>query len=220
VGKSRPEPDRSDRAPGHPHARGEITTARAGILGNYGPSPRAWGNRSRDNSRELSVRAIPTRVGKSVRKRSTSGSSPGHPHARGEIRQTRAKVSEAGGPSPRAWGNRWPVRGCVPPFRAIPTRVGKSPRSAWTARSAAGHPHARGEIAMTSPPLREGNGPSPRAWGNHRPVLGESGNPRAIPTRVGKSVYTPEDARESTGHPHLPGPGQSPRAIPTRVGKS
>ena len=74
----------SPKGPGHPHVRGDYLLA-ALVLGPvYGPSPRAWGLRTRGD-----------------------GSPPageGHPHVRGDYACHASAVRSAVGPSPRAWG--------------------------------------------------------------------------------------------------------------------
>ena len=87
VGKSSTATTKRRATTGHPHAGGEITRDGAGDAGSIGPSPRGWGNRRVTPSRGHSIRAIPTRVGKSHPLRSIRYSMPGHPHAGGEIRR-------------------------------------------------------------------------------------------------------------------------------------
>ncbi len=194
------------------------------------------------------ARAIPTRVGKSVRRIFRPLRMSGHPHAGGEIPSPTLSPAGTIGPSPRGWGNLAETDDGRVTTRAIPTRVGKSRQSRHYSEDHAGHPHAGGEIFLDGESDCWLDGPSPRGWGNRggqslRIVLR-----RAIPTRVGKSISSPLAAPFSSGHPHAGGEimqkkhadfvpiGPSPRgwgnlsfersevnrwrAIPTRVGKS
>ena len=134
------------------------------------------------------------------------------------------------------------------PFRAIPTRVGKSGVPAGTSATYTGHPHAGGEIHFKHTPVFLDLGPSPRGWGNRESRSCRDRSNRAIPTRVGKSYRQLARRLFVAGHPHAGGEigvvqeelsyivGPSPRgwgnlhgshddlwwnrAIPTRVGKS
>ena len=174
------------------------------------------------------LRAIPTRVGKSPALARQRWSKAGHPHAGGEISSRTDSTLLPSGPSPRGWGNRNRRRIRRGQDRAIPTRVGKS-----VARIVA---------------FRRDSGPSPRGWGNPFRWPARRSGRRAIPTRVGKSGSLPRPWRRCSGHPHAGGEiarrtsrgsrgcGPSPRgwgnlgngdqelwkkrAIPTRVGKS
>ncbi len=130
----------------------------------------------------------------------------------------------------------------------IPTRVGKSPLLVRYPSVVTGHPHAGGEIQSLCLERTNEYGPSPRGWGNQDSQSSRMINPRAIPTRVGKSRESFCGPLVMAGHPHAGGEiflrlpfgrfvfGPSPRgwgnpisgvfprflarAIPTRVGKS
>ncbi len=176
----------------------------------------------------LVSRAIPTRVGKSVRGLNAPSCLSGHPHAGGEILAFMAMSCAWRGPSPRGWGNH-------PAQNTAPTRK-------------PGHPHAGGEIRSSIAGNDVRAGPSPRGWGNLQESIRNCGEQRAIPTRVGKSERGGCKPSLPPGHPHAGGEisrqmtdqarpcGPSPRgwgnpfrhlghrpgnrAIPTRVGKS
>ncbi len=173
---------------------------------------------------------------------------PGHPHAGGEIGYWGDSWKDSRGPSPRGWGNQGLRIMLTAGLRAIPTRVGKSTNGPSPVRTHAGHPHAGGEISPKADAHSAENGPSPRGWGNPGLCRGWLVEPRAIPTRVGKSSPAAGRRSRTAGHPHAggeivprklsPAPlyGPSPRgwgnlggglfrvpksrAIPTRVGKS
>ena len=189
VGKSACHAIATGGHPGHPHAGGEISGDDARIQQGNGPSPRGWGNPSITKVCAARIRAIPTRVGKSSSTSAQHTSNPGHPHAGGEIDAGLVSSLAGSGPSPRGWGNL-PVPGTGQPgSRAIPTRVGKSPLHGHKLCMVPGHPHAGGEICLSSARSSRRAGPSPRGWGNpivEDPVCCER---RAIPTRVGKSPW-------------------------------
>ncbi len=170
-----------------------------------GPSPRGWGNRGSPSARAAIVRAIPTRVGKSIRLARTPILTSGHPHAGGEIVETPQETQLILGPSPRGWGNpnRAILVRCV--VRAIPTRVGKSRSRCPPHRKSSGHPHAGGEIRGKSNVPRSHHGPSPRGWGNRNDIRHHRRKRRAIPTRVGKSGPPRSSSCRHSGHPHAGG---------------
>ncbi len=88
----------------HPHARGENLPRERRRLRERGPSPRAWGERTRAQSSMPRERTIPTRVGRTRRRKSLRKTPPDHPHARGENNIHRPVYPTTRGPSPRAWG--------------------------------------------------------------------------------------------------------------------
>ena len=172
----------------------------------------------------------------------------GHPHAGGEIRLSRFCQLRSLGPSPRGWGNQVTDDFSLCSARAIPTRVGKSADDVSDRNRLSGHPHAGGEIYTPTKAPGSIDGPSPRGWGNRLARDSSHRGKRAIPTRVGKSVFRSTEQSFRAGHPHAGGEitrwsgrstarlGPSPRgwgnqrnrppprklerAIPTRVGKS
>ena len=248
MGKSPSNRLTRTRSPGHPHAGGEISRRRNVLSVNYGPSPRGWGNHGGAYPNLCLHRAIPTRVGKSRGGAGVRRGTPGHPHAGGEIYRRGVRHPATNGPSPRGWGNRAVCQIGNLVSRAIPTRVGKSASLAPCATISAGHPHAGGKIRRGRLAGWMHRGPSPRGWGNQANLQPNAKQPRAIPTRVGKSEQAIVGQFVWPGHPHAGGEiklaatadpwtrGPSPRgwgnrphrrkesrrgrAIPTRVGKS
>ena len=175
------------------------------IAPSYGPSPRGWGNPLGQLLQSPAHRAIPTRVGKSKTPSRNMGGRPGHPHAGGEIQFFSGTWRRLVGPSPRGWGNPEGSSSMTSAQRAIPTRVGKSSRSAAMIRHPAGHPHAGGEILGNAAHPILSSGPSPRGWGNRLDCRFDVRPCRAIPTRVGKSAASSVDTLSQTGHPHAGG---------------
>ena len=205
VGKSTAGTRRGPRPPGHPHAGGEISHPAWVARQAAGPSPRGWGNPSANRTPSATLRAIPTRVGKSCGSGFPPVRFPGHPHAGGEIASTGSLISLRHGPSPRGWGNLSSAPLCSTVRRAIPTRVGKSAVGGLSIDRVAGHPHAGGEIHSCGYSFGESLGPSPRGWGNPRGRSVRLGSSRAIPTRVGKSFHPRLELNPGAGHPHAGG---------------
>ncbi len=205
VGKSSARQALQSDPAGHPHAGGEIVQNSESWLFAFGPSPRGWGNPRYFDQTLTTHRAIPTRVGKSTSDIAARLATPGHPHAGGEIAHpTRESVLSAG-PSPRGWGNRGGQAERIRCARAIPTRVGKSDENGMRRTGRTGHPHAGGEILAKRLVSRSLVGPSPRGWGNPLILPSTFFSMRAIPTRVGKSDFTPICGELWTGHPHAGG---------------
>ncbi len=165
VGRTFREYDMNAAVADHPHARGE--NSRRGVIWGQtrGPSPRAWGEPLPRRVFRETGRTIPTRVGRTAMSDSRESKKPDHPHARGENFKKRMSLTEARGPSPRAWGERRAARIRSHSSWTIPTRVGRTRRTAPDRRRLTDHPHARGENNIHRPVYPTTRGPSPRAWG-------------------------------------------------------
>ena len=98
----------------------------------------------------MKARAIPTWVGKSIGVSTVFKSKAGHPHVGGEIKLVIRTLGDAGGPSPRGWGNHKNCKECWLETRAIPTWVGKSGFRPQSEIASTGHPHVGGEILTGS----------------------------------------------------------------------
>ncbi len=216
--------------------------------GEYGPSPRGWGERVPGISKNGVNRTIPTRVGRTPPVCRTRFRTPDHPHAGGENANDKARFSASGGPSPRGWGELPPESIESQKARTIPTRVGRTSPAPRPNRESADHPHAGGENDPNRHIVHRGHGPSPRGWGEQRHPLRPALEVRTIPTRVGRTPPWPPASRRETDHPHAGGEnastlacsssaaGPSPRGwgelaratvanaggrtIPTRVGRT
>jgi hypothetical protein len=90
----------------HPHAGGENPTGGGNAAGDFGPSPRGWGERHGDVTVAAGERTIPTRVGRTRRRISYQLNCPDHPHAGGENARNLIAQDQWDGPSPRGWGER------------------------------------------------------------------------------------------------------------------
>ena len=207
----------------HPHACGEMRTPPPAKSKKFGSSPRVWGNAYHLRRTIAGLRFIPTRVGKWVGMATCSTSLPVHPHACGEMVDSKPCRVRIIGSSPRVWGNVPCISPITPAMRFIPTRVGK-----WLVLNVppgpvAVHPHACGEMppsCSVSPSLA---GSSPRVWGNDRIAIRFDGRYRFIPTRVGKCHGPSSASTPAPVHPHACGemfntaapgdtqPGSSPR---------
>ena len=132
--------------------------------------------------------------------------------------------------------------------RTIPTRVGRTASWRGGATGCKDHPHAGGENSSFVNMFPGAAGPSPRGWGELQSGHQSVQPGRTIPTRVGRTNGSEEDAFAMADHPHAGGenpgvyrvkasePGPSPRGwgehtlhgtpnaaartIPTRVGRT
>ena len=119
----------------------------------------------------------------------TMSSRPEHPHGRGEKSPIFGSQSGLSGTSPRAWGED-PVAALeIGPGRNIPTGVGRRRRGTSRGGAGAEHPHGRGEKAPVEIAKDDGDGTSPRAWGEEALPLAAQALPRNIPTGVGRRSY-------------------------------
>src|SRR5699024_2060908 len=94
----------------HPHVRGACwrSAQPSGVL--CGPSPRAWGLRTRSTPRTRRARSIPTCVGPAYMWFNSGSSLTVHPHVRGACEPVPGDGAVVDGPSPRAWGLRFWTR--------------------------------------------------------------------------------------------------------------
>ena len=118
--------DRQRRCSVHPHVRGEYGTITVEGTITSGSSPRAWGIPLSQQGEAWRDRFIPTCVGNTPHWPQPRGSSPVHPHVRGEYCRAIPRRPSPTGSSPRAWGihQRHQPALCVPRF--IPTCVGNT----------------------------------------------------------------------------------------------
>ena len=93
-------------------------------LDTRGPSPRAWGLRSRAASCSGEGGPSPRAWGLLRASRGFPSTSSGHPHVRGDYALEDSLIWGESGPSPRAWGLQVCVARGLRGYRAIPTCVG------------------------------------------------------------------------------------------------
>ena len=110
----------------HPHVRGEHPVAERANRPDLGPSPRAWGARSRSQSYPSVSRTIPTCVGSTHGFPGIGKRMEDHPHVRGEHVKVLLQRRRGDGPSPRAWGALTHDLTLQSVVRTIPTCVGST----------------------------------------------------------------------------------------------
>ena len=136
----------------HPHACGDkvkIAFPDSNILGS---SPRVWGQAFTDSFSSAMERIIPTRVGTSALKHSSSVLYVDHPHACGDKEILPCPVRCCAGSSPRVWGQDEWVFSERDRRRIIPTRVGTSAEECEICGSWWDHPHACGDKTIVNFP--------------------------------------------------------------------
>ncbi len=149
----------------HPHACGENKPFSVMSRNVRGPSPRVWGEPTRDCTPVKRLRTIPTRVGRTKGHHMAKRLVTDHPHACGENETRFQAVASSPGPSPRVWGEP-PSAPCGESGeRTIPTRVGRTKRTAANQFDCTDHPHACGENTWLKNMGARSAGPSPRVWG-------------------------------------------------------
>ena len=84
VGNTSPSLRIEARNAVHPHASGEHASTTSRFLSMRGSSPREWGTHLRDQLVVYPLRFIPTRVGNTTRRTSSTVQFGVHPHASGE----------------------------------------------------------------------------------------------------------------------------------------
>ena len=208
-----------------------------------GPSPRTWGEQC-EGANLRRTRTIPTRVGRTPRRRGRRRHAGPSPRAWGErdviealhvcVRTipthvgrttTHRRGSRTSGPSPRAWGERGLTNADIVAWRTIPTRVGRTPvgilgahtlgRTIPTRVGRTPNPLS-GRLMWRTIPTHVGRTPRSRLADNQG-----GPSPRAWGERSGPGVTT-----TVADHPHAVGrtarkdglPAE--RTIPTRVGRT
>ena len=167
VGRTKAECLHQKEPTGHPHACGE--------------------NLEVVNRDYLHPRDIPTRVGRTRGRMGDRWDSPGHPHACGENSFSASASRARNGTSPRVWGEHTGRQAGKLVGRDIPTRVGRTFGRSRPLQAPPGHPHACGENYRCAWLQARRGGTSPRVWGEHRSSRQRRGEPRDIPTRVGRT---------------------------------
>ncbi len=167
VGRTRTGVRSPTSASDHPHAGGENWFCIWTRCRNIGPSPRGWGELEDPELGLHDRRTIPTRVGRTCRRRAVVRHSPDHPHAGGENPRASSWPFLSRGPSPRGWGELQVHPAAAAVERTIPTRVGRTVAFVPSSLPSTDHPHAGGENVESRVLDRAEIGPSPRGWGEH-----------------------------------------------------
>ena len=128
-----------------------------------------------------------------------------HPHACGELIPWSGLHRSRHGSSPRMWGTLRPITPYPGTERFIPTHVGNSPFPRVMLAYTTVHPHACGELFLSTVILSSSPGSSPRMWGTLLQYHRLKDQPRFIPTHVGNSDCKLRSGRLPPVHPHACG---------------
>ena len=109
VGKSSPWQGWPALKKKHPHARGEVYTARSLPRSSKETPPRTWGSRWRKHDSAKYARNTPTHVGKSKSMTGLLCPIKKHPHARGEVIGSTVGAGTWKETPPRTWGSLYCV---------------------------------------------------------------------------------------------------------------
>ncbi len=111
VGTVFEKPSKPGAGTVHPHVRGDGLIKGAHDVLEIGSPPRAWGRLLRHRHHWACPRFTPTCVGTVLRPCQAHGTTPVHPHVRGDGIVQCSPINRAFGSPPRAWG-RYPHRQC------------------------------------------------------------------------------------------------------------
>ena len=210
----RPERWQAERAV-HPHVRGAYSVHLSLFPFCIGSSPRAWGLLVLALLRQRVPRFIPTCVGLTGQRCSSSCVPAVHPHVRGAYFFLFPAHQPEHGSSPRAWGLPCPRSGVCSQPRFIPTCVGLTSPADPASASAPVHPHVRGAYLPGLIPGKICLGSSPRAWGLLSDKYFSIRSARFIPTCVGLTNYSYCCNVIITVHPHVRGAYSSTKSSNT-----
>ncbi len=193
VGLTLPGPRRAGRCSVHPHVRGAHGSPDLCTIVTRGPSPRAWGSLTLENPGGVGGRSIPTCVG-------LTGSCAHDPHRRRSIPTCvgLTACTRRSGPGAPVHPHVRGAHRSAPPidrFTAVHPHVrGAHPGPGRRGGVRPVHPHVRGAHERQKERLGGFAGPSPRAWGSH-PLDGDAALEwRSIPTCVGLTLMTCNNA--------------------------
>ena len=153
----------------------------------------------------ISVRSIPTCVGKPRPLLHMIVARRVYPHVCGETKLLNPMDGQKEGLSPRVWGNPFRATALWRCHRSIPTCVGKPRPCPSGPTSNTVYPHVCGETIELFIVEHSLVGLSPRVWGNHIPPFRPPCPPRSIPTCVGKPWRHPSWYRPAAVYPHVCG---------------
>ncbi len=149
----------------HPHACGDKSIYDVKSIGEFGSSPRVWGQGNMLCISPRGDRIIPTRVGTRRLCLLPWSRTRDHPHACGDKKTRVLNANNSSGSSPRVWG-QVKSNGVIPPSeRIIPTRVGTSNKKFARENATGDHPHACGDKKVRDTLFNSTLGSSPRVWG-------------------------------------------------------
>ena len=124
-------------------------------------------------------------MGTSNTHRSTFTTYRDHPHAYGDKPVGIFEQGAGQGSSPRVWGQVLSTVCKLVELRIIPTRMGTSLERNTSCRVKGDHPHAYGDKLLGVWLRQQGQGSSPRVWGQVVQVSPDGAKFGIIPTRMG-----------------------------------
>ena len=124
-----------------------------------------WGQDSPRLNLSAISRIIPTRVGTSFPCFRVNNGIGDHPHACGDKKLSRLRVTWIVGSSPRVWGQVFECLLIGGYLGIIPTRVGTSGYNKKIRFGLGDHPHACGDKRLRKQSRKHPPGSSPRVWG-------------------------------------------------------
>ncbi len=189
----------------HPHVRGDCFPLVVYLRRACGSPPRAWGLRKPFLLAGAAWRFTPTCVGTASCRPPAVGSSPVHPHVRGDCGRRTARRSRPFGSPPRAWGLLCGAEDFLARPRFTPTCVGTARQAQGTYGRHAVHPHVRGDCRVVWLVPMAIYGSPPRAWGLLRCPAVIPEFPRFTPTCVGTAPHANGWNRRGSVHPHVRG---------------
>ena len=195
----------SDRAPVHPHVRGDHVDLDEWWSAYWGSPPRAWGSRWRRVLARRRLRFTPTCVGITGQAGRHRPAVPVHPHVRGDHPDQRLERRDPVGSPPRAWGSLDRERTALPGARFTPTCVGITEMALKTLFAWTVHPHVRGDHGVDHEQVDAILGSPPRAWGSRIPSYRGSDFARFTPTCVGITAGSVSPDDKYAVHPHVRG---------------
>ena len=135
-----------------------------------------------------------------------------YPHVCGATNATGELGNQAIGLSPRVWGNLPDATGERFCIRSIPTCVGQPRCTGSVASRTKVYPHVCGATEDKNQLKAEGEGLSPRVWGNRRQCNRRGRLERSIPTCVGQPLQLKLLSTASMVYPHVCGATLGTRA--------
>ncbi len=174
-------------------------------MGQWGSSPRVWGQGGTFVKKKCGTGIIPTRMGTSCHIGIDSGADTDHPHAYGDKLFYACLTGLRPGSSPRVWGQVVLVISDLPFTRIIPTRMGTSRDIVVKHLPDWDHPHAYGDKDMRRICITKSLGSSPRVWGQETSSNFNENPKRIIPTRMGTRATLYEEDGYTEDHPHAYG---------------
>ena len=197
------------RTAAHPHVCGEHSYNSAVAVYDHGSSPRMRGTQTRQNTRAISARLIPTYAGNTCTRFAVMRALTAHPHVCGEHAARAPYVQEDPGSSPRMRGTHIGTPQQRGATRLIPTYAGNTPAGVPGGGACQAHPHVCGEHVNPRADPRERAGSSPRMRGTPASAMPPMTASRLIPTYAGNTLERSRRTAPKPAHPHVCGEHRS-----------